>query len=100
MADLSKTVTSTELSAKYRRLLSQTEELLIAHRKEPWAKVFQKWRMELDSPGADLTKHAVRTARSMGGLGSISLIALLSRDERFTQLVDELYETCRQIRWA
>jgi hypothetical protein len=74
--------------------------MLAAHRETQWARVYQSWRMELGNglPEADLKQHAVRTARSMGGLDSISLIALLSQDDTFTKLLDELYETCRQIR--
>jgi len=40
----------------------------------------------------------VRTARALGGIGSISEIALVSQDVAFTRLLDALYATCRQIR--
>jgi hypothetical protein len=95
-------VTSAGLVAEYHRLLSQTEEMLALHREKQWVSVFQRWRSDLrsDMPDADLKRHAVRTARAMGGIGSISVIALFSQDDSFTKLLDALYATCRQIRNA
>ena len=91
-----------ELIAEYHRLLSQTQEMLALHREERWVSVFQSWRSELrsDMPDADLRRHAVRTTRVMGGTGSISVIALFSRDDSFTKLLEALYASCRQIRNA
>jgi hypothetical protein len=62
--------------------------------------VLQRWRGELTraTPDFDLRQHAVRTARALGGIGSISQIALVRQDQAFTKLLDALYATCRQIR--
>ena len=93
---------SLELVAEYHRLLSQTEEMLALHNEKQWVWVLQRWRGELTSatPDFDLRQHAVRTARALGGIGSISEIALVSQDEPFTKLLVALYATCRQIRYS
>jgi len=114
-------VTSPDLVAEYRRLLSQTEEMLALHNEKQWVGVLQRWRSELTSaiPDFDLRQHAVRTARALGGLESISHIALVigihsatecvlqaesplnaptAQNVAFTTLLDALYATCRQIR--
>jgi hypothetical protein len=94
------TVRNTEPVAEYHRLLSQTQEILAVHREKHWVSVLERWRSELTSAtlNVDLRQHAVRTARAMGGIGSISEIALISHDEGFTKLLDALYAICRQIR--
>jgi hypothetical protein len=76
--------------------------MLALHHQKQRVSVFQRWRSELVRaiPEADLKQHAVRTARAMGGLGSISEIALFSQDDSFTHLLDALYATCKQIRNA
>ena len=93
---------SLELAAEYHQLLSQTEEMLALHNEKQWVGVLQRWRGELTSasPDFDLRRHAVRTARALGGIGSISEIALVSQDEAFTRLLVALYATCRQIRYS
>jgi uncharacterized membrane protein YccC len=95
-------VLSPELVAEYHRLLFQTQEMLARYGEKEWATVFQRWRGELANAtlNVDLRKHAVRTARAMGGLGSISQIAVVSQDETFTKLLEALYATCRQIRYG
>ena len=91
---------SLDLLAEYHQLLYQTEEMLALHNEEQWVNLLQGWRGELASNRTDfdLRKHAVRTARALGGIGSISQIALLSEDEPFTKLLDALYAACKQIR--
>jgi len=89
-----------ELVAEYRRLLFQTEKMLVRHNEKKWVGILQRWHCELTSATEDfdLRQHAVRTARALGGIGSISEIALVSQDVAFTRLLDALYATCRQIR--
>jgi hypothetical protein len=91
---------NTELVAEYHRLLSLTQEMLALHREQQWVSVLERWRGEVTgtTPNVDLRQHAVRTARAMGGWGSLSEIALVSQNEAFTKLLDALYATCRQIR--
>jgi hypothetical protein len=93
-------VLSPELVAEYHLLLSQTQELLAFRHEKQWVSMLQSWRRELTSvtADADLRRHAVRTARALGGIGSISEIALAGGDESFTKLLEALYATCRQIR--
>jgi hypothetical protein len=76
--------------------------MLSFHREKQWVSVLQRWRSELTSATLDfeLRQHAVRTARALGGNGSISVIALVSQDDAFTKLLDALYATCRQIRYS
>ena len=94
-------VISPGLVAEYRRLLSQTEEMLRLHNEKQWVGVLQRWRCELTSEtNFDLRQHAVRTARALGGIGSMSEIALLSQDAAFIKLLDTLYATCREIRYS
>jgi len=91
-----------ELVAEYHRLLSQAQQMLAHHREEQWVSVLQKRRDELTSGAqtSDLRQHVVQTARSLGGLDSMSLIAVLKRDDAFTQVLDALYATCREIWYA
>ena len=88
-----------DLLREYHRLLCNTEEMLTLHNQKQWVNVLQEWRGELTSTmtDLDLRQHAVRTARALGGIGSISEIALLGRDEPFKKLLDALYESCSQI---
>ena len=76
--------------------------MLALHNEKQWVEALQKWRGELTSatPDFDLRQHAVRTARALGGIGSISEIALISQDEAFTKLLAALYATCREIRYS
>jgi len=89
-----------DLLAEYHRLLYQTEEKLVFHNEKQWVNVLRRWHGELTSANSyvDLKQHAVRTARALGGIGSVSEIALIRQDEPFTEVLHGLYATCSQIR--
>ena len=91
-----------ELFADYHRLLSRTQEMLVHHREEQWISVLQKRREELTSndPTVDLRQHVVQTARTLGGLDSMRVIAVIKQDEALAHVLDLLYATCREIWYA
>jgi hypothetical protein len=90
------------LLAEYDRLLSRTQELLALHHEEQWVSLLERWRSEwTNAPQhVQLRPQVVRTARALGGIGSISEIALVKKDQALTKVLDDLYECCRQIRYS
>jgi hypothetical protein len=64
-----------------------------------WADVIQNWTIQLSSPisDEDLAKHAKRTIRALGGMGSIGEIALADSEKVFTESVESLYRAAKDV---
>ena len=66
---------------------------------QAWVRILGNWRDELlhVSDQAALSAHAVRTARSMGGMESLGEVIMTKNDPEEMRLLEELHAMCKFI---
>jgi hypothetical protein len=86
------------LVLEYDLQLEKMQEALTAHDRAA-VNLLKAWRDELRcvSDQGALKVHAARTARSMGGMGSLGEVVLMGNDPNELRLMEELYAICRFI---
>lgn len=87
-----------ELVSQYGLLLEKMRDALKGHDRAS-VNALQGWREELRqvSDEAALKAHAAKTARSMGGMGSLGEIVMMGNDPEEMRLLEELYAVCKFI---
>lgn len=87
-----------ELVSQYSLLLEKMRDALKGHDRAS-VNALQVWREELRhvSDEAALKAHAAKTARSMGGMGSLGEIVMMGNDPEEMRLLEELYAVCKFI---
>jgi len=90
-------MTNTELLSRYAADLEILQILLRLHHDHGWVRILQSWREEFErEPDTVAVKaHAARTARALGGMGSIG--DGLHDDRVMMSLIGDLHSLCDQI---
>jgi hypothetical protein len=86
------------LVSQYELQLERMQEALSGHDRAT-ANLLKTWREELRSASdqAALKAHVARTARSMGGMGSIGEVVMIGNNPEELRLLEELYAICKFI---
>jgi hypothetical protein len=88
-----------ELVLRYSLQLGKLRDALNGHDRAS-VDLLQTWREELRqiSDQEELKAHATRTARNMGGMGSLAEVVMMGKDPHELRLLQELYAICKLIR--
>jgi hypothetical protein len=91
-------VINQELLSQYDLQLEKMQDALRGHDRAAVG-LLQTWREELRtvSDQATLRTHATRTARNMGGMGSLGEVVMMGDDPNELRLLEELYAICKLI---
>ncbi len=86
------------LVSQYDLQLEKMQEALTRHDRAT-VDLLKAWREELRSVSdeAALKAHAARTARNMGGMGSLSEVVMIGNNREELRLLEELYAICKFI---
>ena len=92
-------MTNEQLLSRYSADLEIAQILLRLHHEHALVKAVQALREELERvpDTVALKALAARTARALGGMGSIGETALGLNDKVLLSLLNDLYATCNQI---
>ncbi len=83
----------------YRRDLKIIHEMVQSRHHDKLARVIKAWLSELSVPmtDEDLSRHAQKAIRALGGMESIGEIAVGSGDKAFIDAVESLYNSAKRL---